>query len=481
VFSFGNLNKFLVMDDSPVISDTNGCPECADLRKRIEELEAIVRELRQRLNQNSSNSSIPPSANPLHAPRRLPKKPSGRKPGGQPGHRGHYRQLVPSERVDEVITYVPEKCAGCQADLPPEASPDDPRPRRHQVAELPPLAVVITEHQAMSRTCPCCGEVNRAEIPPHVLSHTIGPRLAAVMSCFSGVYRLSRRSIEEIVETIFGVPASLGSIVALEMQTSSALADAYQRIQAEVRSSPVKNIDETGWRERGIRNWLWTAATSTSALFLIHAKRGFAGLQALLGETIEGIVSSDRWSAYARLNPENRQICWAHLKRDFQKLVDRGGPSEAVGRSGLEVTQCLFADWWEFREGMIDRKRLASRLNRIRAEFLAELELGCRSPDKKTARFCRNLLSIDRALWSFGEVEGVEPTNNHAERILRPAVLWRKCSFGNQSRSGREFTQRILTVVQTAKLRQQQPLDLLCESILSYRLSRSAPQMPSQT
>lgn len=451
-----------------------GCPECARLRQRIDELEALVRELLQRLNQNSSNSSIPPSANPLNAPKRPSRKPSGRKRGGQPGHRGHFRQQVPAERVDEVVEYGPKTCSHCQADLPQQASPGDSPPRCHQVAELPPMAAVITEHRAHSRICSCCGTVNRAEIPPNVLAHTIGPRLAAAMSCFSGVYRMSRRSIEEILETVFGVPSSLGSIVALEMQTSAALATRYEAAEAEVRGSSTKNVDETGWRIGNMRQWVWTAATSTAALFRISGSRGRAGLAALLGDRIEGVIVSDRWSAYSGVDLDLRQICWAHLTRDFQKLVDRGGPGEAIGRSGLEVAECLFADWWEYREGKIDRARLISRIDRIQADFESELRLGCRSPDRKTARFCRNLLSIYPAMWRFSRVEGVEPTNNHAERILRHAVMWRKTSFGNQSQGGLEFTERILTVFQTARLRGHSPLEVLREAIMEYRTARFA-------
>lgn len=467
------------MNDASPVSTPN-CPECDRLRKEVEELKALVRELLQRLNRNSSNSSIPPSANPLNAPKQPPRKPSGRKRGGQPGHRGHHRMQAPPERVDEIVTYIPEKCGHCQADLPQEASPDAPEPRRHQVAELPPLTAVITEHQAHCRVCPCCGVATRAEIPAEILAHTIGPRLAAIMSCFSGVYRLSRRSVKEIVETVFGVPASLGTIVALEAQTAASLTGVYEQIQAEVRTSPVKNTDETGWRERGVRNWLWAAATQTSALFRINARRGREGLQDLLGETIEGIVGSDRWSAYNKLDLKKRQICWAHLKRDFQKLVDRGGLAEPIGQSGLEVVKCLFADWGEFRQGLIDRERLIKRLKRIRFEFEADLESGNRSPDKKVARFCRNLLSIYPALWQFGEVEGVEPTNNHAERILRPCVLWRKSSFGHQSRQGKEFAERMMTVSQTLKLRKERPLDFLYNAIVKYRQSKTDMQLSGQ-
>jgi transposase len=205
--------------DNPAII----CSECIELRKDIEELKAIILELQQRINHNSSNSSIPPSANPPNAPKRPPQEPTGRKQGGQQGHRGHFRRQLPPARVNEVVEYIPEKCSKCQTQLPRVAAPDNQEPRRHKVAELPLTPFLIIEHQAHSRVCPCCGKINRAEIPPQILSHTIGLRLAAAMSCFGGAYRLSRRSVEEILERVFGVPISIGTIVHLEAQTANAV------------------------------------------------------------------------------------------------------------------------------------------------------------------------------------------------------------------------------------------------------------------
>ena len=275
------------------------------------------------------------------------------------------------------MPYVPTICAHCQAPLPAEPGPGDPEPTWHQVAELPELAAVITEHQGHARTCPCCGHLNRGEIPPEIRAHVIGPRLAAVMSYFSGRHHIGRRGVEEVVETVFEVPTSLGSVSALEAETSAALAGPYQEAQAAVRDAPVKNTDETGWSEKGQKRWLWAAATATVAFFVIHLRRNFEGLQALLGETINGIVCSDRWAVYSKLPLELRQICWAHLKRDFQKLIDRGGPAEAIGRVGLEVVECLFADWWAFRRGELDRPGLQARLDPIARELQGVLEQGC--------------------------------------------------------------------------------------------------------
>ena len=463
------------------------CPECGKLRADLDQaqsliarLQAELRELRAQLNRNSSNSSSPPSVDPPGAPKPVVKTPTGRKPGGQPGHTGHHRHRLPPERVSTIVPYVPTVCEHCNTPLSAEPGPGDPEPTWHQVAELPELAAIVTEHQGHARTCSCCGRLNRGVIPPEVRAHTVGPRLAATMSYLAGRHHIGRRGVEEIVETVFEVPTSLGSISAMEAEMSDALASPYQEAQEAVREAPVKNTDETGWSEKGQRRWLWTAATATVALFKIHLRRGYEGLQALLGETPQGIVGSDRWAAYSKLPLERRQICWAHLKRDFQKLIDRGGPAEAMGRACLEVVDCLFADWWAFRNGQIDRAALQARVERIARELQEILEQGSSCADSKAATFCVNVLALDPALWLFTTIEGVEPTNNHAERILRSGVLWRKNAFGCHSAAGCRFVERMLTVVQTLRLQKRPVLDDWYRAISAHRAGLPIQQLLGQ-
>ena len=284
------------------LSQNTGCTQCARLRReldasmaRITVLEAQHKELLAQIQRNSSNSSTPPSANPLNAPKPVVKPRTGRRRGGQTGHQGHHRFRLPASRVNVVVPYIPQTCTGCQTPLPNEPGPNDPEPTWHQVAELPVLAAVVTEHQAHARTCPECGLLNRATIPAEIRTHVIGPRLAAMMSYLSGRFHLSKRSVKELVEAAFHVPVSLGTVVVLEQQTSAALIVAHDQARDEVRNAPVKNADETGWKQAGAKRWLWTAATRTVAYFVIHVQRGAKGLQALLGEAITGIVISDRW------------------------------------------------------------------------------------------------------------------------------------------------------------------------------------------
>jgi transposase len=463
------------------------CPECGILRAALEQarqqiaqLQAEIRELRSQLQRNSSNSSSPPSLDPPGAPKPVVKAPTGRKPGGQPGHPGHHRHRLPPARVTDVVPFVPTVCAHCQAPLPHNPAPGDPEPTWHQVAEVPVLAAVITEYQGHARTCPCCGHTTRAEIPPEIRAHVVGPNLAAILSYFSGRHHLGKRGIEELVETVFEVPISLGMVTTLESEMSAALAPAHDEAKDEVRAAAVKNADETGWKQAGRRCWLWMAATATVAYFVIHARRNVAGLQALLGEAIQGIVGSDRWGAYNKLPLHQRQICWAHLKRDFQKLIDRGGPAEAIGRVGMDVVECLFADWWAFRRGDLDRAGLQARLDPMARELQEALEQGCGCADPKAVAFCENVLVLYPALWLFAAVEGVEPTNNHAERLLRLGVLWRKNAFGSHSEAGCQFAARMLTVVQTLRLQKRPVLDYLRRAMIAHRSGLPAPHLLGQ-
>ena len=460
------------------------CPGCRERDQRIARVEeqvaaltATVRDLQARLDQNASNSSLPPSANPPDAPKPVVKTPTGRKPGGQPGHPPHLRRRLPPERLKEVIPYIPKVCAACQAALPAEVGPHDPEPIWHQVAELPKTLAEVTEYQAHGRTCRCCGYLTWEKIPDAIRAHSFGPRLTAALSYLSGVPHVSKRGIEEIVETVFDAPIALGTVANLEQEMSAALAPAHAEARRAVQEAPVKNVDETGWKQAGQPCWLWAAATTLVACFVIHRRRSALGLAALLGNKIKGIVCSDRWSVYGRLKLGLRQLCWAHLKRDFQKLVERGGVAQTYGEAGLAVVGILFTEWHRFRGGGSSRKHMQFELEPVRQAMRDWLGEGASCADEKTATFCQNLLDVEPALWSFVYKRGVEPTNNHIERLLRSGVLWRKNAFGCHSESGCRFVERILTVTQTLRLQKRPALDYLVHALTAHRTGQPAPEL----
>jgi transposase len=463
------------------------CPGCIardavieTLQQRIADLERQVRDLQQRLGTNASNSSLPPSANPPAAKPPVVKKPTGRKSGAQPGHPGQQRRRLPAHRVQHVIALIPSHCEACHAALPAEPSATDPAPVWHQYAELPRVSAIVTEFQGHARTCLDCGHITREAIPAEIRAHAFGPRLAAVLSYLSGSQYVSQRGLEDVADVVFGVPVSLGSITALQEQMSQALAPAHAEIAAAVRPAPVKNVDETGWKQAGRKRWLWTAVTASAVLFVIHLRRGAAGLKALLGEAIQGIVGSDRWSAYHLIPVTRRQLCWAHLRRDFQAMIDRGGAAAALGSELLFNAEMLFALWYKVREGTRQRRWLQRQIEEwLRAEVRSLLEQGTRSACAKTAGTCGEILKLEPALWTFAYQEGLEPTNNAAERALRPAVLKRKRSFGNHSEAGCRFVERLLSVTQTLRLRGQGALEYMVGALAAYRDGLPAPKLPT--
>ncbi len=451
-----------------------GCPGCAARDRWISELEARVAKLEEHVRRNSKNSHTPPSADPN---RQAEKKRSGKKRGGQPGHEGTTRELLCVAAVDEVIIHRPQACEGCHAPLPAIQAEGDPLPVRHQVWELRDKPCTVTEHQGHSRTCPECGHVTHAAIPAEVASSSFGPKLAATGAFLTGSCGISRRQVEEVFEDVLGVPISVGTVSNLEKETSTALAEVHEEAGVHVREAATKNLDETGWKKKGEKCWLWAGATAIVAFLVIHPSRGKAGFRALMGRVLKGIFSSDRWHIYTARARRMRQVCWSHLQRDFQKLIERGGQSKDIGQRAKEIAQDLFLVWRDFKTGGIDREALAMCLQPVQKEFASLMLEGTRVAHQATATFCQNLLDLGPALWTFTRVEGVEPTNNHAERVLRRAVIWRKRSFGADSDDGCRFMERVMTAVMSRRLQKQPVLAFLEAAIKAHRSGEQAPSL----
>ena len=415
--------------------------EVVRLRARVQELEA-------RLGQNSSNSSRPPSANPPETPPRPPAPATGRKRGGQPGHPAHQRALLPPEQVDQSVAHWPAHCRQCAAPLAAEAVGE---PVRHQVTELPPVRAVVTEHQLQHVRCAACGTTTCAVLPAEVPAGAFGPRLQATVAVLAGRYRLSRREVADVCTEVLGAPLAVGSVDGLCQATAQALAAPVAALQAAVQEAATAHADETGWREAGQRCWLWVVVTAVATVFVLAPSRGRGVIQGLLGPTFTGYLISDRWAAYTWIDPTRRQVCWAHLKRDFQKLVDYGGPGRAIGCDALRLLAGLFGAWADLRADPSQRPRFMRRARQYQWRLRRVLETGQQCGCEKTANFCTALLKLWPALWTFVTVPGIEPTNNAAEQAIRPAVLWRKGSFGTQSAAGNRFVERLLSVAATCK------------------------------
>lgn len=438
----------------------------------VQTLQAQVRTLQEQLNQTSRNSSRPPSSDPPQSPR--PRRPRGqRRRGGQPGHPGYTRTLVPVEDVDEVVVLKPEQCQGCHAPL----SGEDAAPFRHQVIEIPPIKPVITEYQWHQLVCSACGETTRAPWPAGVPSGTYGPRVHATVALCTGSYRLSKRTTAQVMDDVFGVPMSVGTISQSEKATTAVVAAPVEEARTYVHEQQVAHLDETSWRQGDHRAWLWVAVTSWVTVFLVRLSRGGQVARELLGEGFRGIVVTDRSSAYNWYPVRWRQLCWAHLLRDFEAIRGRGGVSEEIGDALLGQAHQMFGWWHRVREGTLQRSTFRSYMSPLRREVERLLEAGSRCGVPTTEGTCREMLKRREALWTFVQVEGVEPTNNTAERAIRPGVQWRKGSFGTQSEEGSRFVESMMTVVATLKQQKRNVLEYLTAAHEAALRGEAAPSL----
>jgi transposase len=444
------------------------------LEARVAALEATVQPLLERLYQDSHNSARPPSSDPPHALRPRPHRgPSGRKRGGQPGHQGHSRALVPIEEVESVVAVKPQRCCRCQHPL----QGDDCQPYRHQVTEVPPIKPVVTEYQLHQLHCPVCGMPTRADLPLGAPPGGFGPRVQAIVALGTGAYRLSKRTTQEVMADLFALPMSLGTIPHLEHATVQAVAAPVADAQAYVRTQPTAHLDETGWREGSARAWLWVAVTTWVTVFVVRLWRGAKVAEELLGERFCGILVTDRWSAYTWYPTRWRQLCWAHLLRDFEAMLERGGRSQEVGEGLREQARQMFHWWHQVRDGTLTHAQFRVLLRPLRCRVARLLNAGQTCGVPKTEGVCRAILKVYDALWTFVRVEGVEPTNNAAERAIRPGVLWRKGSFGTQSAQGARFVEAMMTVVATLKQQHRNILAYMTEACQAAYLGLPAPSL----
>jgi transposase len=419
----------------------------AEQGERLGEQGERLEKLERRLGQNSRNSSLPPSSDRGSAPERPPRKRSERKQGGQPGHRGVSRELA--DDPDETIRHPPERCRKCGRELGDGARVVG-RPARHQVIELPDSAVITTEHQLLKAACPGCGTHTRATLPAGVEPGAFGPKLRATVVTLASTL-MSRRTTALVLADMFGAKLSTGSVEKILKDASGSLTEPWEAIKRAVQAADVAHADETSWRRAGQRMWLWSALSATAACYRIDPSRARQVAQDLLGE-FDGILVSDRYSVYLMLDPERRQICLAHLARNFQAYAERPG---APGQHGALIKRLLDQIIVTDTRARAEDRQLdwsAGELRSLHDGLMDALEAGERSHTADLARLCGKLLDLWPALWSFAEHAGVEATNNRAERALRHAVLWRKMSAGTQTEHGDRFVERLLSIRETCRL-----------------------------
>jgi transposase len=402
-----------------------------------------------------------------------------RQPGGQEGHRGAGRELRPEDQIDEIVDHYPEACGGCGLEFAAEQRRPEGRFGRHQVAELPPISVIWTEHRTHQLRCRHCRARTSGWLPDEIAGQAFGPRLEAAVVTLTSAYRVPRRGIVELARDFFGVALATGTVDAICQRASEALAGPHLHLHDRVLDQPAVHVDETGWKTRGEGRAFWGASTPDAAIFQIAQHCNREVFSAFLGTGFEGIVISDRWNGYSHLDPRRRQACWSHLQRDFRRHADGIGEQKPFGEQGLELTHQVFAAWRTYQHEHHDRGRLQAEIAPVQTQLRDLLEHA--SPKKARNRwhrqFANNLLKIWPALWTFTTTDGVEPTNNPAERALRGPVIHRKVSLGSQSKNGEQFAERVLSAAVTCRLQHRSLFTYLSELITAHNRGDPFPQL----
>jgi transposase len=460
------------------------------LTAACELLEERVRVLEGQVRRDSRTSSKPPSQDPpktrqqrraearAKAKELLAREGAGRKAGGQEGHLGAGRELVPDDRVDEIVAHYPQGCRGCGREFSEQERRPGGRFGRYQVCELPPISVLLVEHRTHRLHCPECGTRTTAGLPVGIDGSAFGPRLRAAIVTLTARNRISRRGIAELAEELFGARLSTGSVDAICQQASTALEDSYSALRDWILTQDAVHVDETGWRTSGDSRALWTAATEGASICEIAEHCNREQFNELIGD-YPGIVVSDRWNGYEHLDPTRRQVCWSHIQRDFRRHSEGLAEQKTFGEHGLELTRQVFGAWRAYQHEHHDRDRLATHIAPIQTELRQLLEHA--SPNNKRTRwhrrFANNLLKVWPALWTFTSTEGVEPTNNPAERALRGPVIHRKLSHGTRSHDGERFAERALTAAATCRQQQRSLFEFLTELLTAHNRGDPLPAL----
>ena len=450
-------------------------------RKKCNKVSRTLENAEEKLQTNSRNSSKPPSTD-FHKKkqkRRYPKsrKKSTKKQGAQRGHKGSGRKLMPIEAVDDVIVCLPPSHCHCGGSI--KAEPN--KKKRHQVHELPVVKPIVTEYQRVFGRCACCDKHHFGDLPSGVPTGMLGVRAIATIATHTGKYHMSKRMTQVAFADHYGLKISVGTVSNAEKIVADALEKPTQEVLDYVQNADVKHADETGHKQQGNKRWMWVAVALLVAVFLIRTTRATVEAKALLGESCRGILISDRYSSYTWVDDAQRQFCWAHLLRDFIKISERSGQSGRIGEQLLGYSRRMFKLWWRYRDGKLSRAKFIVVMKRIQEGLEETLEAGTRCGHSKTEGTCKQIVKHKTALWTFVTEDGVEPTNNRAEQIIRGYVMWRKTSFGTQSDRGDRYVERIMTASTCCRLQDLNLPEYLSEAISAHISEKAHPSLlPSE-
>jgi len=437
--------------------------ENARLKKRIEELERL-------LGMNSRNSSKPPSSDPPGMSVVLPKR-RRKKRGARNGHQPHLRELLPQELVKKHFHLKPEVCTCGSTNL--EKTSEEPL--RHQIVDIPPIEPQVTEYVQYIYRCKDCGELIYQPLPDEVKRKHFGSGTLSIVGILTGVLNTSKRKALALMNEVFSVPMSLGGLSNCEAQLADVLQQPYNETAEHVRCQDVAHADETGWpRGNKQKGWLWAFCCATAAFFMVHANRSQQAARKLIGG-FSGKLVSDRYNAY-NFYKLIRQICWAHLKRDFKAISEAKGAIGKIGEELHGLAKKILKLRKRVRDGTLQWETFQRRMPELQQRVESLLKAGANF-DGKMGGKSRNILKHKKYLWTFVQDQRVEPTNNFAERIVRQGVLWRKSSFGTQSERGARYVERILTVCATCRLQGRSVIEYLREACSCHLSGIPAPSL----
>lgn len=441
------------------------------LVKIIIELKKENDSLREQLNNNSNNSSLPPSRD-IKKKKKIKAK-SGRNRGGQPGHKGWQRRIIPSEEVDAIVDCKPAEKCGCGGVVQLES-----KMQIHQVYDIPLPKYEVTEYRIYKGCCEDCHLKHTGQLPEGISRKGFGVRAQAMLGLLTSKYRLSKRLVQCWFQDVYQMPMCLGSVSKVEQTVSQSLKMIHEEIFAAVQAEKIIHVDETGHKECNRSGWAWIASAPHYTYFMLNKSRGKKIAKEVIGEHQGRMIVTDRYSAYNYLPSENHQICWAHLKRDFQKIAERPDKPGQIGNKLLKSYRHLFGFWkTAYKEGIELSKKQKKRLRRFKNTMLRWLVIGTQCGHDKTARTCENILGFQYSLWHFFDNNNISPTNNHAERQLRPLVISKKLTFGTQSNRGSRFIERIFSVVTSCKQQGRDVLTFVIEAIQNSWMGKSAPSL----
>lgn len=440
-------------------------------QKEIAELKAEIEELKRLLGLNSSNSSKPPSSDSPSTPKK-PAKKRRKKPGAKKGHKAHLKALLPKESVTTSLKLEPEICPDCNNKNFIET---DQEPIINQFFDIPPIKPEVLEYVRPIRKCTNCETLAYAELPKNRTGSCFGSGVLAMIAVCTGVLNISKRKAMLVLNEIFNVPISLGGVSNCEAQITKALEVPYNEVREYVEKQNVAHADETGWRlNNQLKGWLWTLCCTNAAFFMVHAKRTTEAAKELIGSFC-GKLITDRWNSY-NFFQGIRQICWAHLLRDFRAIGEAKGDLGKIGNRLEDLALKILKLRARVRDGTLQFITFQQRMKPLMLEVEELLGKGATHKGKLGGK-CRRIRKHYKNLWTFVKDEKVCPTNNHAEQMVRQGVLWRKSSFGNQSKRGAKYVERVLTASATCRLRKRSVIEFFRQACHNHKQNIEAPSL----